>query len=71
MSKIRSDTRFFAFFFNFGSLVFLEIGYNDSFQQCITSSEGKSHKTVFDGPNLGQDGPKSGPKLGFLPFSQV
>ena len=25
----------------------------------------------FFGPNLGQNGPKLGPKLGFLAFSQI
>ena len=27
--------------------------------------------TTLGGPNLGQNGPKSGPKLGFQTFSQV
>ena len=27
-----------------GSLVFLEITYNDSLQQCLTSNKGKAHE---------------------------
>ena len=45
-------------FLKFGSLVFLDIAYNDSLQQCITSSRGKTHQKNpyknFWGPNLGQ-----------------
>ena len=72
-TKIGPKTRFFYHFFKFGSLVFLEITYNDSLQQCITFSRGNTHEKNFWGPNLGQKGPKSGPKLScFLsPFSQV
>ena len=51
----------------FGSLVFLEIAYNDSLQQCVTSSRDKTQEKNFWGPNLGQNGPKSGPKLVFFP----
>ena len=40
-AKIRSETRFFCHFLKFDSLVFLEIVYTDSFQQCITSSRGQ------------------------------
>ena len=58
-------------FLKFGSLFFLEIAYNDSLQQCITSSIGKAHEKNLWEPNLGQNGPKPGPKLVFLPFSQV
>ena len=42
---------FLKFFF----IVFIEIGYNDSLQQCLTSSRVKTHKKSFGGPNLGQD----------------
>ena len=51
-------------FLEFESLVFLEIKYDDSLQQCLTSSRGKTHEKYFWGPNLGL-------KLGFLPFSQA
>ena len=37
----------FSHFLKFSSLVFLEITYNDSLQQCITSSRGKAHKKIF------------------------
>ena len=33
--KSGSKLGFFCHFFKFGSLVLLEIGYNDSLQQCI------------------------------------
>ena len=50
----------------------LEIAYNDSLQQCITSSRGKTHETDFWGTKFGlKNEPESGPKLGFLSFSQV
>ena len=57
----------FGHFLKFGSLVFLEIEYNDSLQQCMTSSRGKTHKK-FGGTKFGSKRPKSGPNLGFLPF---
>ena len=60
----------FCLFLKFGLLVLFQIAYNDSLQQFIASSRGKTHEKIFWGPNLGQNGPKSGPKLGFLPFSQ-
>ena len=61
----------FSHFLKFSSLVFLEITYNDSLQQCITSSRGKTQEKNFGGLNSGQNGSKSGPKLVFfLPFSQ-
>ena len=41
--KIGFETRFFCRFLKFGSLVFLEITYNDSLQQFLTSSRGKIH----------------------------
>ena len=38
----------------------------------MTSSEDKTHEKKFLEPNVGQNGPKSAPKLGgFLPFFQV
>ena len=70
-AKIRPETRFFFHFLKFGSLVFLEIAYNDSFQQFLTSSRSKTYKKNFGGPNLAQNRSKLGPKLSFLSFSQV
>ena len=52
-AKIRPKTRFFCHFLKFGSLVFLEIAYNDNLQQCLTSSRGKVEKN-FVGSNLCQ-----------------
>ena len=37
-AKIKSETEFFTGMF--GSLAFLEIAYNKSLQQCLTSSRG-------------------------------
>ena len=52
--KIEPDTRgFFAIFSNFVHQFFLEIAYNDSLQQCLTSSVGKTHKKKFGRSNLG------------------
>ena len=62
---------FFCHFFKFGSLVFLEIAYSDSFQPFITSSRGKAQENIFWVLTLSQNGPKPDPKLVFLPFSQV
>ena len=46
---------FFCHFLKFGLLLFLEIAYNGSLQQCQTSSRDKIHKN-FGVPNLGQSG---------------
>ena len=61
-AKIRSKTRFFCHLLQFGLLVYLEIAYNDSLQQCIASSRGKTHEKKNLERNLGQNRPKSGPK---------
>ena len=58
----------------FGLLIFIEIAYIDSLQQCITSSRGKSKKKKKKkkkkkwGSYLGQNGLKSGFKVSFLLF---
>ena len=55
---------FLCHFLEFESLVFLEVEYSDSLQQCLTSSGGNIHKIIGKGANLG-------PKIGFfLPFSK-
>ena len=58
-AKIRPKTSspFFSLyhFLKFSSLVFLEFTiYNDSLQQCLTSSRSKIHKKKIWGTNLGQ-----------------
>ena len=63
--------RFFYHFLEFGSLVFIEIAYSDSLQQCLTSSRDKTHEKKSAEPEFGLNEPKSSPKLRFLPFSQV
>ena len=50
---------FFCHFLEFESLVFLEVEYSDSLQQCLTSSGGNIHKIIGKGANLG-------PKIGFF-----
>ena len=55
-AKIRPETKFFFCFLKFGSLIFLEIAYNDSLQQYLTSSRDKVHEKKFWGPNLCQRG---------------
>ena len=62
----------FSYFLKFGSLVFLEITYNDRLQQCLTSRRGKTHeKKKFWNQIWAKNEPKSGPQLFFLPFFQV
>ena len=61
----------FCHFLKFGSLVFVEIARNGSLQQIITSISGKTLENLLGGQNLGQNGPKSDPKLVFLLFSQA
>ena len=55
-AKIGPETRFFCHYLKFGSLVFLEIAYNDSLQQCLTSSRGEIYEKKIGGPNFGQTG---------------
>ena len=55
-AKICPETRFFCYFLKFGSLVFVEIAYSDSLQQCLTCSRGKMYEKSFWGPNLCQRG---------------
>ena len=54
----------------FGLQNFLEIEYDDTLQQCLTSSIGKTHKKRFLGPNLGQTD-QNRDEIRFLQFSQV
>ena len=61
----------FFHFLKFGSLVFREIAYNDSLQQCLTTNRCKTCKKMFWGPKFGPNRAKSGPKLGFLTYFQV
>ena len=46
-AKIWQKNQVFDHFLKFGSLVFLEIGYNDSLQQCTTSSRGTNYEKIF------------------------
>ena len=68
-SENQAENEVFHYFLEFGSLVFLEIAYSDSLQQCLTFSCGKTHEKKFRGPKFGPNKPKSDPALGFLPFS--
>ena len=44
---IQVQNEVFHYFLKFESLVFLEIAYNYSLQQCIIFSRGKTHKKNF------------------------
>ena len=70
IGKNQVQNKVFSHSLKFGSLVFLDVAYNDSLQQCLTSSRGKIHEKNF-WPKFLPKGPKSGSKLGFLSFSQV
>ena len=50
-NRSKSDPKLgFLPFLNCSLLVFLEITYNDTLQQCLTSSIGKIHEKIFWGP---------------------
>ena len=55
----------------FCSLLFLPMTYNDSLEQCLTSSGGKIHDKKKLGLKFWLKWPKSDPKLGFWPFFHV
>ena len=52
--KSGSKLVFFCHLLKFGSLVFLEITYNDSLQQFLTSSRHKIHEKKLFGGQRGQ-----------------
>ena len=54
-AKIALKTRFLFNFLKFGSLVFLEIAYNDNLQQFLTSNRGKTDEKNILELNLGQN----------------
>ena len=61
----------FFHFLKFGSLVFLEIAYSESLQQCLASSTGKIHEKYFCA-QISVERAKIRPKTGFFPiFSSV
>ena len=70
ISLNEAQNEVFCHFLEFGSYVFCEIQYDDSLQHCLRCSRGKTHKKIL-GPKFGPVKPRSGPKLGFLLFSQV
>ena len=45
--EIAAQNQVFCNFLKFGSLVFIEIAYNDSLQQCTTSSRGTTYDKKF------------------------
>ena len=59
----------FCHFVEFGSYIFLEVTWNDSLRQFLTSSSGKTHEKKFRDPNLSQMSIRF--LLDFPPFSQV
>ena len=56
----------FCHFLKFGSLVFLEIAYNNSFQHCITSSRGKTHTKNFFETTFAPERANIGPETRLL-----
>ena len=46
MGLNQAKNEVFRYFVQFGPYVFLEIAYNDSLRQCLTSSRGKTHEKV-------------------------
>ena len=70
-TKIGPKTRFFVIFSSLVHVVFLEIAYSDSLQQCLTFSRDKIQEKKIFGPKFGSKGPKSVLKLGLFPFSQA
>ena len=50
--KIRAKIRFFVIFFKFGSLVFLEMVQDNSWEHCLTTRRVKSLEKNFWAPNL-------------------
>ena len=57
----------FRHFLEFGSYVFLKIANDNSLQQCLTFSGGKTQEKNF-WFLIWDKWPEIGPKLGFLPF---
>ena len=46
-AEIGLETKFFFHFLKFGSLVFLQMAYNDILQQSIASIRGKNYEKDF------------------------
>ena len=68
--KIGSKIKFFCHFRKSGVLVMFSFRWNDSLEQCLITSRGKTHKKNWEakfGPNC----PKLGPILGFLLLSSL
>ena len=66
----QAQNRVFHPFLEFQSYVFLEMEYDDSLPQCLTSSREKSHEKNWD-PNLDQSGQNWSQNVLFFSFSQV
>ena len=64
----QAQNEFFCYFLEFGSEVFLQMEYDDSLGQCLTSSRGKTHEKGL-GTKYEPKWPKLGLKLGLSPFS--
>ena len=60
-------------FLKIGSLVFSDIVHYDSWSWYLVTAEARflKKKKINRQPKFGPSGPKLGPNLGFLPFSQV
>ena len=66
----RSRNQVFCHFLKLGSLVFLVIIYNNSLEQCLKCSRGKTYEKKIRRLRFELKGPKSVSKLGFLSFSE-
>ena len=70
MGLNQAQNEVFPHLLEFGSYVFLEIAYNDSLLQCLTSSGSKIRKKSFE-TQIWAKWAKSGRKFVFSPFSQA
>ena len=71
MGLNQAQDKVFCYFLDFGSLVFLEIAYNDSMEQFLETNRGKIYEQKLGSPNLDQTGQNHAQNQVFLPFSEV
>ena len=64
LNQAQNDV-FFCHFLEFKSYVFLEIEYDDSLQQCLTSNKSKIHEKKI-GAQIWARKAKIGPKYSFF-----
>ena len=69
--SVYSSVRPLLSFLKIGSLVFSDIIHDDSWPWYLLTDRARFLKKILVTQMSGPDGTKSGPKIGFLPFSQV